>query len=237
MLKFIENELPKITHHQQLIVPRDDYDYGLFVFAKNPRRSPGWVRGKVINVDDHRISVLDVDNGVIFNPQEPLYLWSEDSVNCAFPDTPGAHNLFLPELTLACRLAVLADADLPRPIIPKNNHQYFSQSEIESFENFVRKMEMERTKFEMSPCESRKHGKVTQVVLFNADKDFEEEITKWGQEVFPRLDIPLPAFRTNEDGSIIHRKHLTRNDLMMRAVVGCEEFEGIRPLHESARYV
>jgi len=62
-------------------------------------------------------------------------------------------------------------------------------------------------------------------------------MTKWGQEVFPRLDMPLPAFRKNEDGSMIHRNQLTRNDLVMRAVVGCEEMEGIRPLHESGRYV
>jgi hypothetical protein len=64
----------------------------------------------------------------------------------------------LPELTLACRLAVLADTDLPRPVIPKDNHDYFSQLEIESFKTFVKKMDMEGTKFEMAPCESRKVG-------------------------------------------------------------------------------
>ena len=44
MMAFIKNELPKIQHHQHLIVPREDIDHGLFVFARNPNESPGWVR-------------------------------------------------------------------------------------------------------------------------------------------------------------------------------------------------
>ena len=44
MMAFIKKELPKIQHHQHLQVPKEDIDHGLFVFARNPDESPGWVR-------------------------------------------------------------------------------------------------------------------------------------------------------------------------------------------------
>ena len=182
MLDFLRTEMHPIKNHDYLIIPKEEADYGMFVFAYNPKEQ-SWIRlvkindfflsiffsGKVIDIYSG-VTVVDVDRGEIFKPQSPLYTWSEESINSAFPDHPGGQlvshlinshftdallQLLQPELTVACRLKVYVDSGAPRPMIPQAGRKYFTDAEIVAFRKYVEAMEKNNVKFEMTACEDR----------------------------------------------------------------------------------
>ena len=73
------------------------------------------------------------------------------------------------------------------------------------------------------------------MVLSCCDPDFDEKRKHWGQEVYNRHDIPFPPFEVNDDGFLAYsHDELDPLSRRIKAIVGCEEYEGIRETHDSS---